>query len=347
MFRRYDNKYSITSHLNEWYLQRGTSLECKVLRMTHTRDDRTRMTPDEIVWQPSTNGRVQAGRLPIVWVNKALREQRKWLVEIGEMHKNKNQTKSAKPTNNILTSPIPARGTNTPLQGRASSNHAPGNRAPSSRVESAKDKVERQQIDADLVEIMAKLLDNGVYIHAVDDQKRGVLHFAAMAGATKPMVACMLDKQAFVNGLDELGLSALHLASARGYTDLAKQLLRAWPAAEPNLTCATHGQTALHLAAKHGHLDVVKTLRGYQLKKEAAWRDKHLKVALPHGKEDREPENVPDMMNTVDKHLCRAVDYAFAANHADVALYLVDEMVRYLATLCSTLQQCLSADDQS
>ncbi|XXQ39153.1 Ankyrin repeat domain-containing protein [Plasmodiophora brassicae] len=127
-----------------------------------------------------------------------------------------------------------------------------------SRMESALHFVVRHEADIGTVEGTTEaLVVAGVSVHALDVDRRTVLHEVARRGCSENLVGFLIEHGALVDAQDYKGQTPLHLAADNGRREVVNRLLDRGAHID---AIDRQGRTALHLAADSGRLDVIDIL---------------------------------------------------------------------------------------
>lgn len=160
---------------------------------------------------------------------------------------------------------------------------------------------ERQKQEANLcaaaengeIETVRSLLQQGVNIHARNEDGETPLYLAAEAGHAD-IVTLLLDAGAQINARDKDGKTPLHLAAQMGHAEVVAILLEEKREAEINAR-DKNGGTPLHLAAAAGYAEIVTMLLAGGAKVDAE-------------NNDRQTPLHQATQNAVDPLLARGVD---------------------------------------
>jgi ankyrin repeat protein len=108
-------------------------------------------------------------------------------------------------------------------------------------------------------EILELLQKSTLDLNQVDEDGKGLLHWAAIKGYAS-LASTLIDGGKPVDcAVDsESASTPLHYAAMTGHSEVVQILLD--KGAKVDATCRTHGATALHYASYHRHLEVAKLL---------------------------------------------------------------------------------------
>lgn len=115
--------------------------------------------------------------------------------------------------------------------------------------------------------VQTMLRHKNVDVHCLDDERRGLLHGAAVGGEVG-ILNVLLKEGLNVNAIDEKGRTPLHDAGRQGHLDIAKALLDA--GANPTLI-DNAGRKPSTVAWQNDHVSVMNTLEGqdpYQMSEQ-------------------------------------------------------------------------------
>lgn len=133
-----------------------------------------------------------------------------------------------------------------------------------------------------ITDIIGLLIDSGLEVNAVDDDRSTPLHWAAMKGGKKAAVELLLAQGAAHDARNKLGESPMHLAAGKGWAEVIGALLDR--GADVNAV-DDDKWTPLHQASLEGKKDVVDLLlaRGAALNPRNKRGDSPIHSALLRG----------------------------------------------------------------